>query len=278
VCSSAADPLTSQLIPSPGGSVFALGTYAGLVFSTYVSDFKMVAHHYWYAPGATISGTKYPDETTYDALALAQPGFPDADLFSFAGQYSATEQSAAAVDNHWWGNGHAVDTGVITATRATFPHSQAQPQPTVFSASVGCWGGNPSGNCTLARNDAPGGITANVFIALYGSRMTIRDDSSPDLVGPKAGGGLRESGTRSGSEPVTFSASDNVGIRKTELVDVTDAANPRVVAAKDYNSGTLTAQKTRCDFTRPLPCPNLSPTRLSLQTRRSRGIARSSSA
>ena len=30
------------------------------------------------------------------------------------------------------------------------------------------------------------------------------------------------------------------------------------MASKDYNSGTLTAQKARCDFTRPLPCPNLS--------------------
>jgi hypothetical protein len=39
---------------------------------------------------------------------------------------------------------------------------------------------------------------------------------------------------------VTFSASGNVGIRRAELVDVTDAANPAVVVAKDYNS-TVTA-------------------------------------
>ena len=55
---------------------------------------------------------------------------------------------------------------------------------------------------------------------------------------------------------MTFSATDNVGIRRAELVDVTDAANPSVVAAKDYNS-TADIQNARCSFTRPRPCPDL---------------------
>jgi len=66
----------------------------------------------------------------------------------------------------------------------------------------------------------------------------------------------RTPGTRAGDEPPTFSASDNVGIRRAEIVDVTDAANPRVVATEDYAS-IQTAQKTGCAFTRPRPCPDL---------------------
>jgi hypothetical protein len=55
---------------------------------------------------------------------------------------------------------------------------------------------------------------------------------------------------------VTFSATDNVGIRRAEIVDVTDATNPSVIASEDYNS-TATAQNARCSFTKPRPCPDL---------------------
>jgi hypothetical protein len=115
-----------------------------------------------------------------------------------------------------------------------------------MTVSAGCWAG--SGGCTL-------GATANVFLELYGSRVTITDDTVPALTGPAADG-LRAPGTRSGDEPLTFSATDNVGLRRAEIVDVTDAANPHVVAAEDYAT-TQTAQKTRCDFTKPRPCPDL---------------------
>ena len=38
---------------------------------------------------------------------------------------------------------------------------------------------------------------------------------------------------------------------------MTDAANPAVVASEDYNSGPNTDAGTRCDYTRPRPCPDL---------------------
>ena len=56
---------------------------------------------------------------------------------------------------------------------------------------------------------------------------------------------------------MTFSATDNSGIRRAEIVDVTDAANPAVVASEDYNSGPNTNAGTRCDYTRPRPCPDV---------------------
>jgi hypothetical protein len=43
---------------------------------------------------------------------------------------------------------------------------------------------------------------------------------------------------RSGAEPVSFSASDNSGIQRAEIVDVTDAADPAVVATEDYDTST----------------------------------------
>ena len=56
---------------------------------------------------------------------------------------------------------------------------------------------------------------------------------------------------------MTFSATDNSGIRRAEIVDVTDAANPAVVASEDYNTGPNTNAGTRCDYTRPRPCPDV---------------------
>jgi hypothetical protein len=80
--------------------------------------------------------------------------------------------------------------------------------------------------------------------------------SPPALTGPTAGQGLLAPGMRSGDEPLTFTASDNVGISRAEIVDVTDANAPRVVAAEDYASA-QTDQKASCDFSRPKPCPDL---------------------
>ena len=109
--------------------------------------------------------------------------------------------------------------------------------------------GAGSGGCTH-------GATASVFLELYGSRVTITDTTAPALTGPTAGAGLRVPGTRSGDEPLTFSASDNTGIRRAEIVDVTDADDPQVVAAEDYAT-TQSAQKGKCDYTRTKPCPDL---------------------
>ena len=92
---------------------------------------------------------------------------------------------------------------------------------------------------------------------MIGSRVTIDDTRPPDLTAVQAGRGLLAPGVRSGAEPVSFSASDNSGIQRAEIVDVTDAANPAVVATEDYNSGPNTDAGTRCDFTRPRPCPDL---------------------
>jgi hypothetical protein len=240
-CPSLNDPLTTKLA---GGNSFGNGTYSGLWFfappDTAITNYSMTAHHYWYAPG---NGA--PDETTYTALTLGPT------LVGGTGQFDGAIQQNLANEGHWYGfrsagSSGAADTGVLTRTLSDSTAAKTQRTAVYMTVSAGCY--NAAG-CTL-------GPTANVFLELYGSRVTITDSTAPALSGPTAGMGLLAPGTRSGDEPVTFSAADNVGIRRVELVDVTDAANPSVVAAEDYNS-TATVQNARCSFTKPRPCPDL---------------------
>jgi hypothetical protein len=240
-CPSLNDPLTTKLA---GGNSFGNGTYAGLWFfappDTAITNYTMTVHHYWYAPG---NGA--PDETTYTALTLGPA------LVGGTGQFDGATQQNLANEGHWYGfrsagSSGAADTGVLTRTLSDSTAAKTQRTATYMTVSAGCYN---SAGCTL-------GPTANVFLELYGSRVTITDSTAPSLGAPTAGSGLLAPGMRSGDEPVTFSASDNVGIRRAELVDVTDAANPAVVVAEDYNS-TATVQNARCSFTKPRPCPDL---------------------
>jgi hypothetical protein len=240
-CPSLNDPLTTKLA---GGNSFGNGTYSGLWFfappDTAITNYSMTVHHYWYAPG---NGA--PDETTYTALTLGPT------LVGGTGQFDGAIQQNLANEGHWYGfrsagSSGAADTGVLTRTLSDSTAAKTQRTAVYMTVSAGCY--NAAG-CTL-------GPTANVFLELYGSRVTITDSTAPALSGPTAGTGILAPGTRSGDEPVTFSATDNVGIRRAELVDVTDAANPSVVAAEDYNS-TATVQNARCSFTKPRPCPDL---------------------
>jgi hypothetical protein len=240
-CPSVNDPLTTTLA---GGNSFGNGTYSGLWFfappDTAITNYSMTVHHYWYAPG---NGA--PDETTYTALTLGPM------LVGGTGQFDGNVQQNLANEGHWYGfrsagSSGAADTGVLQRTLSDSTAAKTQRTATYMTVSAGCY--NTAG-CTL-------GPTANVFLELYGSRVTITDSTAPALSGPTPGTGLLAPGTRSGDEPVTFSATDNVGIRRAEIVDVTDAANPSVVATEDYNS-TATAQNARCSFTKPRPCPDL---------------------
>jgi hypothetical protein len=243
-CPRSGDPLSVRLA---GGNSFANGTSAGLAFfappDTRITNYKLIVHHYWYAPG-----NGGPDETTYEGLGFS------GSYIGGAGQFEGGTQQALAKEGHWYGwvgnvaGGpvDAVDTGAITRTLSDSAIAKAVTNGTNLGLATGCYN---SAGCTLST-------AANVFAEIYGSRVTISDNTAPGLGAPTAATGLLEAGVRSGDEPVTFSASDNVGIRRAELVDVTDAANPSVVVGKDYNSAP-TAQNARCSFTKPKPCPDL---------------------
>jgi hypothetical protein len=129
---------------------------------------------------------------------------------------------------------------LITVSKADSPHgSVLQGTAPSMAIHAGCWGGRTA-VCSLGASDS-------AQTQLIGSKITIDDPVPPVISGPDPSKGLLAPGTRSGAEPVTFSANDNSGIRRAEMVDVTDAANPTVVASEDYNTGPNTDAGTRCD-------------------------------
>jgi hypothetical protein len=214
-----------------------------------ITDYKVALHHYWFAP--PLSG--YPTERTY---TLASFG---AYFYSGTGLFQQAWQDLLNGEGHWYGyrgahQSGAADTNVVTATRAGSKVATAAPDATYMTISAGCYTDDGSA-CSLGTDG--GGNVGTAFLQLYGSRITITDNTPPTLTGPTAGTGLLAPGVRSGDEPLTFSATDNVGIRRAEIVDVTDPNNPSVIEATDYNS-TPTVQKAQCSFTKPRPCPDLS--------------------
>lgn len=82
-------------------------------------------------------------------------------------------------------------------------------------------------------------------VELYGARVTLTDNSAPSL---SAGGPLLADGWHRPGEEVVYDASDNTGIRAARL-----------------QSGTLASADARaCDFTRRVPCSNVSGGRIAL--------------
>jgi hypothetical protein len=98
---------------------------------------------------------------------------------------------------------------------------------------------------------AAGGAISHI---IHGSDVTISDPSAPALTVEASG--LLAAGARDGSDPVAVTATDNTGIRKVEILDVTDPAAPVVVGDEDYAIDRTDANKV-CDYSQPAPCPNL---------------------
>jgi hypothetical protein len=243
-CPKSGDPLAVSLAAN---TAYPAGTYAALWLytpaQTAITNFKVVLRHYWYAPPLP----NYPTERTYTLASFGDV------FYSGTGLFRQADQDALSAEGHWYGyrgahQSGAADTGTITLTRASSKVATAAPNAPYLTVSTGCFTDDASA-CSL-------GDGSGSFIQVFGSRVTITDNTAPALTAPTAGQGLLAPGTRSGDEPLTFSASDNVGIRRAEIVDVTDAANQSVVATEDYNSVASDA-KSRCDFTRPRPCPDL---------------------
>jgi hypothetical protein len=249
-CSRAADdPIAVGLAAN---TVYGNGTYAALWLrapsQTTITNFKVVVRHYWFAPPVP----SYPTERTYTIAAFG--GVP----YSGTGLFAQGDQDVVAAEGHWYGyrGGHqsgAADSGLVTLTRASSKRLTTEPNATNMTLSTGCYTDDGSA-CSLGT-DGAGNVGAS-FLQLFGSRVTISDSTAPALTGPTAGQGLLAPGMRSGDEPLTFSAADNVGIRRAEIVDVTDANAPRVVAAEDYAS-MPTDQKGSCDYSKTKPCPDL---------------------
>jgi hypothetical protein len=132
-------------------------------------------------------------------------------------------------------------------TRASFPALAGyKGDATTLALRVGCF--KRADDCSVA---AGGGISH----ILHGSDITITDATAPAMTVEASG--MLAGGARSGSDPITVSAGDNSGIRKVELIDVSDPAAPAVVGVKDYAIDRTSANRI-CDYSQPAACPVLS--------------------
>jgi hypothetical protein len=243
-CTSSGDPITALL--QPGTSTVLNQSYAAGVFSalrftaptdTRITDFTVSLRHR-YTANTNSSGTHTANNTGYTLFEFGSNGV------TLTGAWDATQTSAINTEQHWYGAGAATDTAV-TLSRAQSAQA-LKATATNMTLQAGCF----VNTCTLDDSSV-------AQVQLLGSRVTVEDTRPPDVTAVQAGQGLLAPGVRSGDEPLTFSASDNSGIKRAEIVDVTDAANPVVVASEDYNTGPNTDAGTRCDFTRPRPCPDV---------------------
>jgi hypothetical protein len=238
-CSGPGDVLSAALSP---GVTLATQGWAGLTFNppsgTTISDFVVRVRHQYVEDAA--------DGNSQTAgLFRFGDGF-----FSGIGNLRADEAAYLTKEGHFWGGGSPLDT-TVTLSRHDSASAMAR-VGTMMILSSDC-GTQPS--CTIGPNDRQ-------VEQILGSRVTINDPVVPSVTAVVAGTGLLAPGLRSGDEPITFSATDNTGIRRAEIVDVTDAAKPVVVAAENYDSGTKTETGARCDYTLPRPCPNLKDERI----------------
>ncbi|HEX6742581.1 MAG TPA: carboxypeptidase-like regulatory domain-containing protein [Solirubrobacteraceae bacterium] len=238
-CTSPGDVLNAALQPSVQ---YPIGSYAALSFvsppNTKIADYIVTLRQIYSAAGLASDPNTPFVMTTFGPYA-----------FTLAGNYDAGPINYVTQDGHYWGAAGPIDK-TITLSKADSPHSSVL-QGTAPSMSIfaGCWAGRAA-VCSLGASDL-------VQTQIIGSRITVEDDLPPDIAAVQAGQGLLAAGVRSGAEPITFSASDGSGIRRAQIVDVTDTANQSVVASEDYNTGPDTDVGTRCDYTRPRPCPDV---------------------
>jgi hypothetical protein len=191
-----------------------------------IRDFTINRQVYYYNPVIDGSGT-LPPYILYSWDGLAYAG---------AGEYDAATRDAIYATGHWYGYpSGAADTTAQVLTRASFGRLTGAADATSLTIEVGCW----ASPCSL-RSDG------NVWTALYGSRITVSDETKP-AVSAARGFGLYTPGSHGGDEGVGFSANDNVGIRRAELIDLTDPSDSRIVGRKNIS----------CDFARPAPCDNV---------------------
>jgi len=168
-------------------------------------------------------------------------------VFAGAGNYDSATRTRLNTLGSWYGYPEAnVVVPRSTVTRASFPALAGYGgDARTLQLVVGCF--RRASPCSVA---AGGGI-AHV---LAGAKVVLSDPTRPAASIEAAG--LLAGGPRSGADPVTLDASDNGGIRRVEIVDITDGV-AHVVGAEDYAAGARTDAGAGCSFRLRKACPNL---------------------
>jgi hypothetical protein len=223
-----------------GGAPIANGASASLTFTS--------------PPGTTIADfsiDRYLDFRSNPPLANTRPlyalyllgGVP----FVGAGDYHEPTRVRLRAFGAWYAYpaGNATLSRRVNSLRQFGALAGYAGTARTLSIQVGCF--RRTTNCS-----GPAG--GRVFHVLYGSNVTINDPQPP--VPTVSAEGLLAGGPRNGSDPVVLGATDNAGIRRVELHDVTDAAAPRLVGAEDYTAAKTEAGAT-CSPRLAKTCPDL---------------------
>jgi hypothetical protein len=212
-----------------GGRAIPNGTTASLTFTS--------------PPGTTIADFTIDRELEFNSnppLADTRPLYAIYFLgntpFAGAGDYHGPTRDALRPVNAWYGypESDAHLTRRVTRLRQMGALAGYKGDARTMTIRVGCF---------QRVSDCSAPAAGRVYHVLYGTDITINDPTRPAAT--VAAEGLVAGGPRSGSDPVVVSATDNAGIRRIELVDVT--GQPAVVGARDIT----------CDFRLPRPCPDV---------------------
>ena len=212
-----------------GGKAIANGVSAGLTFTsppgTTIADFT-IDRHLDFDSNPPLSGTR-------PLYAIYQLG---STVFAGAGDYDNATRDRLRAYNAWYGypQSDTVLTRRVTTLRQMGALSGYKGDATTLAIRVGCF---------MRTTNCSGPAGGRVFHVLYGIDVTVDDPAPP--VPTVSAEGLLAGGQRHGSDPVVLSATDNTGIRRVELIDVTGA--PVVVGARNASCNPRLAR----------PCPNL---------------------
>jgi hypothetical protein len=212
-----------------GGTAIANGASASLTFTS--------------PPGTTIADFTINRELDFDSnppLSGTRPLYGIYFLgnvpFAGAGDYDNATRDRLRTFDAWYGypQNDAHLTKRVTTLRQMGALAGYRGDATTMTIRVGCF--KRTTNCS-----GPAG--GRVYHVLYGVDITIDDPVPP--VPTVSAEGLLAGGQRQGSDPVVLSATDNAGIRRVELLDVTGA--PELVGARNASCSARLAR----------PCPDL---------------------
>ena len=212
-----------------GGKTIPNGASASLAFTS--------------PPGTTIADFTVDRELDYDsnpAMKDTRPLYAIYLLgntpFAGAGDYDTPTRDRLHALNSWYG--YPSNDAHLTRRTTTVSQMRAldgyKGDATTMTIRVGCF---------KRKADCSGPAGARVFHVLYGIDLTINDPQPPAPT--VAAEGLLAGGPRRGSDPVVMSATDNAGIRRIELLDVTGV--PTLVGARNSS----------CNVRLARPCPDV---------------------
>jgi hypothetical protein len=231
---SASDARPQMAIASAANKQYAAGRRATMTFTApsgaAISNFTLNRQLYQFNPmdGAPAGNQQLYTLVQLGSIELEGGGVYDAGVRNRLGSHGA-----------WWGNGGAYDTGAGVVNLGSYVEARGYAgNATTLRLTVGCH----TSPCSLRTNG--NGVKGSIHAALFGARVTINDPTMPRLerVFPS---GLAAGGLVGGDEPLTFDATDNAGIKRAEIIDVTPGAEPRAVGVRDF----------ACDYTYARPCP-----------------------